>query len=81
MPLAAYGNALGLVRVKTVSPAGAPHEDATVWNGPGKLEFADRKHFVWDQFPMTLPCAASGLPRAGTSDLAEVPTLFLENSE
>ena len=26
---------MGLIRYKTESPAGAPHDDATIWNGPG----------------------------------------------
>jgi hypothetical protein len=37
MPLAAHGNAVGLIRFKTLSPAGAPHEDATLSEGPGML--------------------------------------------
>ena len=36
-PLAAHGNAVGLIRFKTLSPARAPHEDATLSEGPGIL--------------------------------------------
>jgi hypothetical protein len=78
-PLAAHGYVMGLVPFKTVSPAGAPQEDATIWNGPGKLECPCRACFVRDQIPMALPWPASELP-LGASDLAEVPTGFLKNS-
>ena len=33
----AHGNATGLARYKTVSPAGAPYDDATIEIGPGRL--------------------------------------------
>ncbi len=62
---------MGLIRYKTQSPAGAPHDDATIWNGPGAWS-ALTGRFVWNHFPMVLPWAESELPLAGASDLAEV---------
>ena len=35
-PLAAHGNAVGLIRYQTGSPERAPHEEATLSDGPGR---------------------------------------------
>ena len=78
--LATHGNAMGLVPFKTVSPEGAPQEDATIWNGPGRLECPYRAYFKPNHIPTALPWAVSELPLAGASDLAEVPASFLKNS-
>ena len=55
---------MGLIRYKTESPAGAPHDDATIWNGPGGWS-ALTGRFFWNHFPMALPWAASALPLRG----------------
>jgi hypothetical protein len=35
-PLAAHGNAVGLIRYQTGSPERAPHEEATLSDGSGR---------------------------------------------
>ncbi len=51
-PLAAHGNAVGLIRYKTLSPAGAPHDEATLSDGAGRLGRPFRAYsFLGTVFP------------------------------
>ena len=51
-PLAAHGIAVGLIRYKTLSPVGAPHDDATLSDGPGRLGCPFRAYsFLGTVFP------------------------------
>ena len=51
-PLAAHGIALGLIRYKILSPVGAPHDDATLSDGPGMLGCPFRAYsFLGTVFP------------------------------
>ncbi len=64
-PLAAHGNAVGLIRYKTLSNAGAPQDEATLLDGPGMLGCLFSVFFFGDGFPMALPWAKREVPLAG----------------
>jgi hypothetical protein len=57
---------MGLIRYKTLSPAGAPHDDATHLKWAGQVGVPlQGVFFLRDGFPMALPWAGKEVPLAG----------------
>ena len=46
-PLAVHGHAVGSIRYRALSPAGAPHDEATVSDGPRMLACPFRAYSFW----------------------------------
>ena len=80
-PLAAHGNAVGLIRYKTLSPVWAPHDAATNWNGLRRLGCPFRAASFWGQFSHGVAMGWKRIAPYGALGLAEVRAGFRKNPE
>jgi hypothetical protein len=80
-PLAAHGNAVGLIRYKTLSPEGASHDEATLSDGPDMLECPFREYFFWGRFSHGVAMGSRRSAPCGASDLAKAWAGFLNKAE